>query len=119
MDTSGASSGLVRSRDRLNKVLQLAFAGLQGVPVQLRAYLSKERFEVACFIYVNGVNPEVYFDWAKLIGNIHANNTKGWKDIRALFSKFDETESPVLGKYWAFDVVNNRYEYLNGITRYY
>ena len=117
------------SRNRMVYLMWSELLNLVGParkwPNKIRKYFwtqnlgNKERFEVACFIYVNGVNPEVYFEWAKLIGNIHANNTKGWKDVRALFSKFDETESPVLGKYWAFDVVNNRYEYLNGITRYY
>ena len=79
----------------------------------------KKRFQVTCFLYVNGVNPEIYFEWVKLIGNIKADNKKAWHHIRELFKKFNENDNQVLSKYWAFNVFNIKYEYSNVITRYY
>ena len=77
-----------------------------------------ERFKVACFIWVNGLNPEIFFDWAVLVGGIHPNNTHGWAHIRGLFTKFNR-DGWWMSHYWGWNVDNGRFEYLNGRTRYY
>ena len=77
-----------------------------------------ERFKVACFVWVNGLNPEILFEWIALVGGIHPQNKHGWAHIRGLFTKFNR-DGWWMGYYWQWNVDNGRFEYLNGTTRYY
>ena len=78
----------------------------------------RERFIVACFVWVNGLNPETFYEWAALVGGIHPQNTHGWAHMRGLFIKF-ERDGWRMDHYWGWNIDNGRYEYLNGRTRYY
>ena len=75
-----------------------------------------ERFQVAVFAYVNGLNPVIVCHWARLMGSI--SNGKGWRHLTNLFIMFEEGVH-YRQEYWAVNVHNNRQEYLDGTTRYY
>lgn len=69
---------------------------------------------VAAFVYVNGLNPEIFLQWVET--QFLCRDKKGFEHFKFLFKKFDE------GKYrnlYAYNVTNNRYEYIDGTVRIY
>ena len=76
------------------------------------------RFKIAIFGYVNGLNPEVLEEWLRLKKNIDPDDEKAWRHIKTLFTML---EDGLIKRdiYWAFNVANNRFEFLSGKTRYY
>lgn len=74
-----------------------------------------ERFIVCVFVYVNGLNPELFKEWALLMGLLRDNEAH--RHVDYLFTKFEE------GKYakehYAYNVSQQRYEYIDGTRRTY
>ena len=72
------------------------------------------RLQVAAFVWVNGLNPEVFFDWC-FLRNIFQNGSEQHRHFQQLFRYFDEGRNYSL---WAWNVSQNRYEFLDGTIRY-
>ena len=72
-----------------------------------------DRLLVASFVFVNGLNPVIFLDWARLISL--CRDETGYKHFEELFKLFDDRKY----KLYAFHVGNNRYEWLDGTVRYY
>ncbi|CAG2247119.1 unnamed protein product [Mytilus edulis] len=73
-----------------------------------------ERILLAAFAYVNGLNPEMFLDWVKLMGLCRDNS-----GIRHFTAFFRLVDSGRMYKLYAYNVTNNRYEYLDGTIRHY
>ena len=70
---------------------------------------------MCAFVYVNGLNSELFFEWSELLqlgGDRPARN-----HFRALFKCFENGNCS--RSLYAFKVTNNRYEYLGGTVRRY
>ena len=72
-----------------------------------------ERLLVAAFVYVNGLNPLIFLEWARL--NSLCTDENGYKQFEDLFKLFDDRKY----KLYAYHVGNNRYEWLDGTVRQY
>lgn len=73
-----------------------------------------DRIILSAFVYVNGLNPDVFLEWVAMIGL--ARDQEAFKHFSYLLhSKFNETKYNL----YAFNVTNNRYEYLDGTIRTY
>ncbi len=70
-----------------------------------------QRFLVVCFCYVNGLSPADFWDWANLLHLCRGQH------IEYLFQSFHEGRYG--DSYYAYNVSNARYEYLNGTVRHY
>ena len=75
-------------------------------------WTNKQRFKIAVFAYINGLNPEVLLDWICLFKNTNHN---GEVHIRYLMDKFEEG---ILYRrqYYSWNVAQSRYQYLDGST---
>ena len=76
----------------------------------------EERFKIVIFIYINGLNPTILYDWIQVYKNI--SNRNAWCHLRYLLQIFEEGIK-YRKKYWAFNVTAGCYQYLDGTTRYY
>ncbi len=74
-----------------------------------------QRFLLVCFCYVNGLSPEDFYEWSGLLHLCRDESAR--KHVESLFEKFSEGQYG--DKYYAFNVSNNRFEYLNGNVRLY
>ncbi len=74
-----------------------------------------QRFLLACFVFVNGLSPEDFMHWSDLMHL--CRNTSAREHLLQLFQRFERGEYG--GNYYAFNVSNRRYEYLNGTVRHY
>ena len=73
-----------------------------------------DRLLVAAFVYVNGLNPVIFLEWAHL--NSMCRDHTGYKHFtNLLFELFDQRKYNL----YAYNVGNNRYEYLDGTVRRY
>ena len=50
---------------------------------------NRGRFMLACFIFIDGLNPTIYYERAELINNIDPNNSHAWDHIKHLFARFE------------------------------
>ena len=73
------------------------------------------RIIVCAFVYVNGLNPELFFEWCELLELGRDRPAKN--HFRALFRYFDNGNCS--RSLYAFNVTNRRYEYLDGTVRRY
>lgn len=73
------------------------------------------RILLAAFVYVNGLNPDIFLEWVQI--NQLARDRAAYNHFCALFRLFER------GHYGAslygWNVSNGRYEYLNGTIRLY
>ena len=74
-----------------------------------------DRQVVAAFVFVNGLNPEIFLEWVNLIGM--ARDRPAIDHFKWLFRQF-ETD-PRKFTLYGYNVTNNRYEYINGKIRLY
>lgn len=89
-------------------------------PVNIRRYFWTanlnhfQRILVCTFVYVNGLNEVIFLEWASLLklGRDSAAN----RHFEALFRLFHAGRNYTL---YAYNVSNNRYEYLNGTIHTY
>ena len=73
-----------------------------------------QRIVVSTFVYVNGLNPEIFMQWVELL-NL-ARNPEAIRHFNAIFRLFESGRNYRL---YAYNVSNNRYEYLDGSIRIY
>ena len=73
-----------------------------------------DRILLVTFVIVNGLNPEMFMDWARLIGL--GNDEAAYRHFSALFKILPEKNYSGL---YAYNVTQNRYEYLDGRVRHY
>ena len=78
----------------------------------------EDRFKLSVFIYVNGVNPEIFYEWIHAIKLLNPKNKSGWAHIRYLFKIMEEGREK-RRTWYAWNVHENRSQYLDGTTRYY
>ena len=72
-----------------------------------------DRILLATFVLVNGLNPEVFMEWARLIGL--GRDGAAYRHFEALFRLLPERNYTL----YAYNITNNRYEYLDGSVRHY
>ena len=72
-----------------------------------------QRILLAAFVYVNGLNPDVFMEWANLLHL--CRDGSGYRHFNALFNLFPDRNYTL----YAYNVSNNRYEYLDGRVRRY
>ena len=72
------------------------------------------RILICTFVYVNGLNPEIFFEWVNLLQL--GRDSAAYRHFRALFRLFENGRNYTL---YAYNVTNNSYEYLNGNVRFY
>ena len=73
-----------------------------------------ERCLIAAFVYVNGLNPDMFEEWAKLQGL--GRDDADYRHLHVLFRLFRDRHY----KLYAWHLGNSRYEYIDGtIRRYY
>ena len=74
-----------------------------------------DRIIMAAFVYVNGLNPEIFFEWAELLHVFR--DSSGLRHCQNLFKLFDN------GRYskalYAYNITTGRYEYIDGSPRVY
>ena len=73
-----------------------------------------QRILLATFVLVNGLNPEQFLDWVRLM-NL-CKDDHGYKHLEYLFTALPEKNYQGL---YAYNITTNRYEYVNGHPRYY
>ena len=74
-----------------------------------------DRIIVCAFVYVNGLNPVVFFEWSEL--SELGRDRPARNHFRALFTYFENGNCS--RSLYAFDVTNRRYEYLDRTVRRY
>ncbi|MEW8548563.1 MAG: hypothetical protein AB2693_34105 [Candidatus Thiodiazotropha sp.] len=72
-----------------------------------------QRCIVAAFVYVNGLNPDIFMEWAEK--QLLCRDQAAFNHFRNLFKAFAEKKY----KLYAYNVTNNRYEYIDGTVRVY
>ena len=74
-----------------------------------------ERVLTAAFVWVNGLNPEVYYDWCELRNHFRRGSSHHLH-FQQLFAYFRQGRPYRL---WAWHVLNRRCEWLDGSVRIY
>ena len=73
------------------------------------------RTKTAVFVFVNGLNPEIFMEWAHLLEL--GRDADAFRHFQYLFSAFER--NPKHYNLYGYSVTNNRYEYLDGTVRIY
>ena len=68
------------------------------------------RIQVAAFVWVNGLNPEVFYEWC-FLRTIFIPGSESRRHFINLFNYFEEGRQYNL---WAWNMSTGRYEYLDG-----
>lgn len=71
-----------------------------------------DRFRICCFVYSNGLLPELFLQWCDLLGLLRDISAK--RHVISLLKDFDEKPS-YRAKYFAYNVTLRCLEYLNGV----
>ena len=61
-----------------------------------RGLNQKDRFKLCCFVWVNGLPPNIFFEWGAR--NHLFRDNEAWSHVRYLFRKFESGEWG--HKYW-------------------
>ena len=72
-----------------------------------------DRIILAAFVYVNGLNPIIFIEWARLL-NL-GRDEAGYRHFHNLLNLYEIRNY----RLYAFNVSNNRYEWLDGSVRHY
>jgi len=72
-----------------------------------------ERIRMAAFVWVNGLNPEVYYDWFQL-KRFFNRGSPTQRHYQQLFAYLRQGRRYAL---WAWHVLNRRYEWIDGSIR--
>jgi hypothetical protein len=72
-----------------------------------------QRIRLAAFIWVNGLNPEVYYDWCDVRRRMMRGSAE-YRHIQQLVHYFEIGRQYRL---WSWNVYNGRYEWLDGTPR--
>jgi len=70
-----------------------------------------QRVLTATFVWINGLNPEVYYDWCELKRFFRRGDAVHYEQ---LFRYFLEGRQYTL---WSWHVLNRRYEWMDGTVR--
>lgn len=73
-----------------------------------------QRLLICAFCYVNGLNPQVFLQWATLLHLFRDNGARNHAIY--LFAAFHQNRYRYL---YGYNITNNRYEYLDGSVRVY
>ena len=73
-----------------------------------------DRILLATFVLVNGMNPEQFMDWARLMKL--GRDEAAYRHFDYFFLTIPQQKSQSL---YAFNITTGRYEYINGEPRYY
>ena len=82
-----------------------------------------ERRYICAFVWVNGLNPLIFFEWCELNGSLR--DPSAWRHVKYHFytyfpSKQDITCPEETKKLmYSYCVHQNQYRYINGYVRYY
>lgn len=72
-----------------------------------------DRCIVAVFVYVNGLNPDIFLEWAEK--QFLCRDKAAFTHFQNLFKAFEQKRY----KLYAYNISNNRYEYIDGTVRIY
>lgn len=72
-----------------------------------------QRILISSFVYVNGLNPDLFIEWDRLIDL--GGDESAYRHFIALFRLFENRRYNL----YAFNVSNTRYEYIDGTVRHY
>ena len=72
-----------------------------------------QRILTATFVWVNGLNPEVFYDWCEM-KSFFQRGSAVHRHYEQLFAYFREGRRYSL---WSWHVLNRRYEWLDGTIR--
>lgn len=72
-----------------------------------------QRVTTAAFMWINGLNPDVFYDWCDLRNHMRRGSPEQRHFVQ-LFGYFDEGRRYTL---WSWNVSHARYEYLDGSVR--
>ena len=75
-----------------------------------------ERLKVCAFVYVNGLNPEMFFEWSEHFQLI--SDQEALHECKAWFKEF-ETAIWKWGEIYQFNVYHHRYEYIDSHVKFY
>ena len=75
-----------------------------------------ERLKVCAFVYVNGLNPEMFFEWSEHFKLI--KDEEALRECRAWCKEF-ETAIWKWGEIYQFNVYHHRYEYIDGRVKFF
>ena len=75
-----------------------------------------ERFKLCTFGYINGLDRNILLQWCQLRGLLRDDDA--WHHIHGLYNAFENT-TQFDTRYWQWNVINRRYQYINGTPRYY
>jgi len=73
-----------------------------------------ERIRTAAFIWINGLNPEIFYDWCQLKA-FFVRGSATHQHYEQLFSDFRHGRR--YSMIWSWHVSNGRYEWLDGSVR--
>lgn len=68
-----------------------------------------DRFQIGCFMYVNGLHPGIFFELRQICGDKQIHPEK----YNTLFSQFNR-DPLIRNRYYSYNISNARYEHLNG-----
>ena len=74
-----------------------------------------DRLLLVTFVYVNGLNPEIFFDWVELMNLCRDRSAR--RHMEYLFHAFQSGKYQK--KYYAWNVAPGNYQYIDGTTRRY
>lgn len=96
-------------------VLQDIMGDAKLWPTKIRKYFwtlknltNWERKLTCVFVFINGLNPEIFLEWVDLIDP----NSAGRRYMESLLNKFEA--HPSLYELYGFDVSTGHYHWLNG-----
>lgn len=73
-----------------------------------------DRLLLTAFVYVNGLNPDIFLEWAYLLEL--GRDSAAYKHFESLLKEQYPNKSY---KLYAWNVTNRRYEYIDGSVRHY
>ena len=79
-------------------------------------YSCADRFKLCLFNFVNGFNNEVFLEYALEKGAL--SDQKAIDHIRWIIGVLERGQEK-LNVWWSFNIVQNRWMFLNGETKYY
>ena len=73
------------------------------------------RLILCAFVYVNGLNPEVFMEWSDVVGL--CRDTTAVREMETWFQEF-ETNQKKWRNIYQYNIFNHQYEFLNGEVKY-
>ena len=80
-----------------------------------RGLTNVERFKICLFVYVNGLDPELFKEWCSMAHLL--NDNEAWKHVNYLFDTFENGTK--YDWYWQWYVGLGCDKYVNGQTHHY